>query len=324
MNSNSIRPVSETETILGFDVGGSKTVVVEGTREARILQRRQMPTAGTAPFAETFQRIRSLAEETIASAVSAGRRIVAVSASVPGPLRISEGIFVDPPNLMGWHGIPFRDRVAEAFPGLPVFIEHDGNAGALAEFHFGAGRGRRDLQHLIFLTCGTGMGAGLIVNGQIVHGASDTAGEVGHLRIAGGGPQVFGKPGCFESLAAGIGMIESARLRFPDRWHQESSIRELVDAMLADDADAQTIVREAGEALGRGMALLVDALNPQVIVLGALAVVLGERLLGPARRVLAEEALSQAVAACEILPAALGKGIGDVAALMAAVTVQDL
>lgn len=168
------------------------------------------------------------------------------------------------------------------------------------------------------------MGAGLIVNGRIVHGASDTAGEVGHLRIAEDGPHVFGKRGSFEGLAAGIGMLELARLRFPNRWNQESSVRELVDAMLTDDADALRIAREAGEALGRGLALLVDALNPQVIALGALAVVLGERLLAPARRVLAEEALPQAVAVCEILPAALGKGIGDVAALMAALSQPDL
>ena len=324
MNLNSSHSASENETILGLDVGGSKTVVVEGTRDAQVLQRREVPTEGARPFEGTFQRIRALAKDTIAAAARAGRRVIAISASVPGPVRIKEGIFVNPPNLLGWHGIHFKDRLAEEFSGLPVFIEHDGNAGALAELHYGVGNGRTDLQHLIFLTCGTGMGAGLIVNGRIVHGACDTAGEVGHLRIAEEGPRVFGKQGSFESLAAGIGMIELARRRFPQRWTPESSIRELVDAMLADDADAQTIAHEAGAALGRGMALLVDALNPQVIVLGALAVVLGERLLSPARRVLAEEALPQAVAACEILPAALGKGIGDVAALMAALTEPDL
>ena len=279
---------------------------------------------GPGPSSKPFNESAAWSGETVAEAASAGRKIVAISASVPGPLRIKEGVFVDPPNLTGWHGIHFKDRLAEEFPGLPVFIEHDGNAGALAEFHFGVGYGRADLQHLIFLTCGTGMGAGLIVNGRIVHGASDTAGEVGHLRIAEDGPRVFGKRGCFESLAAGIGMIELARLRFPSDGLKETSIRELVDAMLADDAEALTIAREAGEALGRGMALLVDALNPQVIVLGALAVVLGERLLAPARRVLAEEALPQALAACEIRTAALGKGIGDVAALMAALTQPDL
>ena len=324
MNSSSSRSTAESETIVGLDVGGSKVVVVEGTRDARILQRREVPTEGARAFEQTFQRIRGLTNDTIAAAASAGRRIIAISASVPGPLRIKEGVFVNPPNLMGWHGVHFKDRLAEAFSGLPIFIEHDGNAGALAEFQFGVGRGRADLQHLIFLTCGTGMGAGLIVNGRIVYGASDTAGEVGHLRVAEDGPRVFGKQGSFEGLAGGIGMIELARLRFPRRWTQENSVRELVDAMLAGDADAQTIVQEAGEALGRGLALLVDALNPQVIVLGALAVVLGERLLAPARRVLAAEALPQAVAACEVLPAALGKRIGDVAALMAALTQQDL
>jgi len=322
MDQDSSHLASESETILGLDVGGSKIVVVEGTRDARILQRREVPTEGARAFEQTFQRIRSLAERTISAAASAGRKVIAISASLPGPLKIKEGIFVNPPNLMGWHGVHFKDRLAEAFSGLPIFIEHDGNAGALAEFHFGVGRGRVDLQHLIFLTCGTGMGAGLIVNGKIVHGASDTAGEVGHLRIAEDGPWVFGKQGSFEGLAAGIGMIELARLRFPLRWTKENSVRELVDAMLAGDADAQTIAQEAGEALGRGMALLVDALNPQVIVLGALAVVLGERLLAPARLMLAAEALPQAVAACEVLPAALGKRIGDVAALMAALTQQ--
>lgn len=324
MNPNSSHSASETETILGLDVGGSKTVIVEGTREARILQRRELPTEGAKAFEQTFQHICRLTNETIAAAANAERRIIAISASVPGPLKIKEGVFVKPPNLTGWHGIHFKDRLEKEFSPLPVFIEHDGNAGALAEFHFGVGRGRADLQHLIFLTCGTGMGAGLIVNGRIVHGASDTAGEVGHLRIAEDGPRVFGKRGSFEGLAAGIGMIELARLRFPKRWTQQTSVRELVDAMLADDPDALRIAQDAGEALGRGLALLVDALNPQVIALGALAVVLGELLLAPARRVLADEALPQAVAACEILPAALGKEIGDVAALMAALTQPDL
>jgi glucokinase len=324
MDFNPSHSTSETASILGLDVGGSKTVVVEGTRDAQILQRREILTEGVRPFEQTFARICGLVRETTAEAAGADRRIVAISASVPGPLRITEGVFVDPPNLPGWHGIHFRDRLAEEFPELPVFIEHDGNAGALAEFHFGAGRERADLKHMIFLTCGTGMGAGLIINGQVVHGASDTAGEVGHMRIAEDGPNVFGKRGCFESLAGGIGMIELARQRYPERWTEMSSIHELVDAMLAGDADALTIATEAGEALGRGMALLVDALNPQMIVLGALAVVLGERLLDPARQVLAKEALRQALAACEIRPAVLGKGIGDVAALMAALTQPEV
>jgi glucokinase len=315
---------ADRQTILGLDIGGSKTVVLEGTFAGRILQRREIPTNGSLPFEQTFSRLIDLLRVTEAEANSAARKVIAISASVPGPLCIEPGVFINPPNLLGWHGVRFKDRLAGEFPHLPVFLEHDGNAGALAEFQFGVGCGRTDLQHLVFLTCGTGMGAGLIINGKIVHGASDSAGEVGHLRIAEDGPAVFGKRGSFEGLAAGVGMVHLASLRFPNRWPTATSMRELADAMLAGDPDALAIADEAGHALGRGLALLVDTLNPQVIVLGALAVVLGERLLAPARRVLEQEALPRAVAACQIVPAALGKGIGDVAALMAAISQTDL
>jgi glucokinase len=107
---------------------------------------------------------------------------------------------------------------------------------------------------------------------------------------------------------------------FPGRWSRQTPIREVVEAMLADDPQALEVAAEAGKWMGRGMALLVDTLNPQVIALGSLAVALGDRVLAPARRALVEEALPQAVAACEVVPAKLGKRIGDVAALMAALT----
>src|ERR1035438_7789044 len=107
---------------------------------------------------------------------------------------------------------------------------------------------------------------------------------------------------------------------FPARWKSDTPIRVLVEAMLGDDPDAMRVAMAAGKGMGRGLALLIDALNPQMIVFGSLGVVLGERILGPARRVIAAEALPQAAGACPLVPAALGKQIGDVAALMAALT----
>jgi glucokinase len=306
----------ENTTILGLDVGGTKTAVVEGTREAIILQRHEIATEAWRPFDDIFPRLRELMQQTIAVSAQQQRRSAALSVSIGGPLRIGEGILLNPPHLPGWQGVALKARLAVAFPQLPVFIEHDGNAGALAEFHFGAGRGRADLRHLIFLTFGTG--AGLIINGTVLHGASDTAGEVGHLRLAWEGPVGFGKAGSWEGFASGAGLVELAQQMFPARWTRATPIRELVAAMLADDPQALAVAAEAGKWMGRGIALLVDTLNPQMIVLGSLAVALGERILGPARRALAEEALPQAVAACEIVPAALGASIGDVAALMAA------
>lgn len=314
------RTSGEELTVIGLDVGGTKTAVVEGSLGAVILQRRQIATEAHLSFDRIFPTLAGLISETLFAAEREGRRVCALSVSVGGPLRIREGILIDPPHLPGWHGVRLKERLHERFPGLPIFVEHDGNAGALAEYHFGVGRGRRDLRHLIFLTFGTGLGAGMIVNGQVLHGASDTAGEVGHWRLAPTGPVGFGKKGSWEGFASGQGLVEVASRMYPHRWSSGMPIRELVDAMLNDDPEALDVVREAGEWMGRGMALLVDAFNPQIIVLGSLAVALGDRVLDPARRVLAEEALPQAVAACEVVPSKLGRYIGDVAALMAALS----
>ncbi|HEY9430711.1 MAG TPA: ROK family protein [Blastocatellia bacterium] len=307
-------------TIIGLDIGGTKTAVVEGSAQAEIFQREEIATEASRPFYETFPRIITLIKKTIESSRQSSRDALAISVSVGGPLKIAEGVLIDPPHLPGWRGVRLKERLAGEFPGLPVFVEHDGNAGALAEFHFGVGEGRDDLRHLVFLTFGTGLGAGLIVNGQVVRGATDTAGEVGHLRLAWEGPMGFGKAGSWEGFASGEGLVELASRMFPGRWSRETTIHEVVEAMVADDPQALEVAAEAGKWMGRGMALLVDTLNPQIIALGALAVVLGDRVLAPARRTLAQEALPQAVAACEVVPAKLGRRIGDVAALMAALT----
>jgi glucokinase len=314
------RGVVAGQTILGLDVGGTKTALVEGTAEGEILERVEWPTESERAFAEVFPQVVVQIGAMISLAGGRGRMPVALSVSIGGPLKIGEGFLIDPPHLPGWHGVALKRRLSEAFPSLPVFVEHDGNAGALAEFHFGVGKGRSDLRHLIFLTFGTGIGAGFIVNGQVLRGATDTAGEVGHWRLAEDGPPGFGKRGSWESFASGAGLIELAAEMFPVRWNRESPIAELVKAMLEGDCEAMEVAEVAGRWMGRGLALLIDALNPQVIVFGSLGVVLGERILGPARRVIAEETLPQAAAACELVPAALGRQIGDVAALMAALT----
>jgi len=307
-------------SIIGLDIGGTKLACVEGTASGRVICREEMPTHAREPFEQRFPALESMIQARLREARDAGRSVAALSVSVGGPLRIGDGVLLDPPHLPGWHHVRLKDRLSAAFPTLPVFLEHDGNAGALAEYHFGVGRGRADLQHLIFLTCGTGIGAGFIINGRILHGATDTAGEVGHWRLAEDGPVGFGKRGSWEAFSSGRGLALLAAQRFPHRWPAGTAIPDLVDAILADQPEALAVASEAGRRLGQGLALLIDALNPQVIVLGSLAAVLGERLLEPARRVVAAEALPQAAAACEILPSAFGPRIGDVASLMAALT----
>jgi glucokinase len=306
--------------VIGLDIGGSKIACVEGSGDGRILQREVIATQAAEPFDARLPALVKAVESIRLRARVEDREVAALSLAVGGPLKIREGVLLNPPNLPGWHGVRLKERLAIAFPDLPVFVEHDGNAGALAEFHFGIGRHRSDLNHLIFLTVGTGLGGGFIINGRIVHGASDTCGEVGHWRLSRDGPVAYGKRGSWEAFSSGTGLMQLAHRQSPQRWPLGTPIRALVDAMLTDDPEALAVAAEGGRRLGQGLALLIDALNPQVIVLGSLAVALGDRILAPARSVIAEEALPEAAAACEIVPSVLGAGIGDVASLMAALS----
>ena len=308
------------QTILGLDIGGTKTAVVEGTYGGSILQRKEIETHSLRPVLHTFPRIVEQMHAVMRKAEAKGRQVDGVSVSIGGPLRIREGYLIDPPHLVGWHQFPLKDHITSLFPTLRVEVEHDGNAGALAEYYFGAGKERQDIDHLIFLTFGTGLGSGLIVNRKVVYGASDTAGEVGHLRLSMQGPVGFGKQGSWEGLASGAALAELAAIQNPGRWPAGTAIREVVEAMLDNDPEALAVAEEAGRWMGHGIALLVDTLNPQFVVLGSLAVVLGERILGPVRKVVHEEALPQAAAACTIRATTFGKGIGDVASLMAIIS----
>src|ERR1700733_4629214 len=157
-----------SRTILGLDIGGSKIAIVEGTADAQVLQRREMATEPRRPFDQAFPDLARLVEKLIEESRNAGRAVKGLSVSVGGPLQIEQGVLLNPPHLPGWHNVRLKQRLAEALPDLPVYIEHDGNAGALAEFYFGAGRSCPGIRHLIFLTFGTGLGAGLIIDGRIL------------------------------------------------------------------------------------------------------------------------------------------------------------
>ena len=310
---------NESATILGLDIGGSKTGLVLGDYQGRVLRRAEIPTPAREMFAPAFRIISGAARAFLGACQGEGLPAPGcISVSVGGPLDIHRGILYAPPHLKAWGQAPLKQRLEETFP-LPVFVEHDGNAGALAEFHFGAGRGA---SNMVFLTMGTGLGAGLILNGRIYHGASDMAGEVGHMRMAPDGPVQYGKAGSWEGFCSGAGLVSRARLRQPERWPTETTPRDVISRALEGDAHAREIVAESGRWFGRGLALIVDMLNPDVIVVGTLGVVLGELLLAPARVALYEEALLRSVEACSIVPAQLGGKLGDTAALMAAIAAR--
>lgn len=303
------------DTIIGLDIGGTKTAILEGTYEADILQRHEIPTQAQDGFPVTFERICAEVESIMQTAKQLGRMIGAVSVSIGGPLKIDEGIILAPPHLPRWVNVPLKTLLAQRF-NLPVFVEHDGNAGALAEYFFGAGRGARNI---IFLTAGTGLGGGFIIEGQLYRGTTDTAGEVGHIRLANEGPMEYGKAGSWEAFCSGEGMLKLAQSMFPGHYPDALTTRDLVDAALEGDEIARQVIHKSGEWLGRGLAVLIDTLNPQVVVLGSLGGALGDLFLQPARDVVLAECLPQPADACRIVPAQLGTRLGDVAALIAAI-----
>lgn len=297
--------------IIGVDIGGTKTAVVEGTDDGGIIRRIQFATAPERGFDSVFDDIVCGIEELAASATHA---IVALSVAVGGPLDVLQGIVLSPPHLPGWDGIPLKKLLGERCT-FPVYVEHDGNAGALAEWYFGAGRGTRSM---VFLTMGTGFGAGLILDGRLYRGASDVAGEVGHVRIAEDGPDCYGKAGSLEGYASGTGIARLAQSLFPFRWPSTPDMVLLTAAARSGDPDALKVFATASRYFGRGLAMLADTLNPERIILGGLGMRLTDILVAPALRVFNEEALPRAAAVCSIMPAALGESIGDIASLCAA------
>ena len=294
---------------LGVDIGGTSCSVCVGDAKARIVDRIAFATELGADGAR-----RTIDELTAAARRLAARhQVAATGISCGGPLDAAAGTILTPPNLAGWEGTRIVSLFEQAI-GVPASLENDANAGALAEWRFGAGRGA---DSLVYLTFSTGMGAGLILGGRLHRGADGLAGEVGHIRLADDGPVGYGKRGSFEGFCSGpaLARLLAAELGFAD---ERLTGRDVVERAYAGDAAALRAVVTSGERLGRGVAVLMDVLNPELIVVGGMGSRLGDLLLEPARRSAAAEAIPAAAATCRIVPAALGERIGDVAAICVA------
>jgi glucokinase len=284
---------------------------VLGTPRGEIRWRKQFATIPERGFQDIFKELTSVIREGLSASKD---EVKAISVSIGGPLDILKGVIKSPPNLPGWDEIPLKRLLSEQF-ALPVYVEHDGNAGALAEFRFGAGKGFRNI---IFLTMGTGFGAGLIFDGKLYRGTTDTAGEIGHIRVAEEGPLCYGKSGSLEGYCSGTGMAKLAHMMFPSEWAESASVLDIYAAHRSGSREARQVFERAAYYLGRGFAMLADLLNPERIILGGLGMRIGDAFLPAAERIFRLEALPQAKESCAIVPAQLGESLGDIAALCAA------
>lgn len=321
-----INPLNE-DVYLGLDIGGTKCAVVVGNSSFVIKKKIFFETR----VERGFEAILSEFQEHIDSLLAdfPGCNLKRIGISCGGPLDSVKGMIYSPPNLPGWDNVPIVEIFSKKY-GVEAAVQNDANACALAEWMMGAGKGTRNM---IFLTFGTGMGAGLILNGQLYAGTNDLGGEVGHIRLAPDGPIGFGKAGSFEGFCSGGGIAQLARSIVAEKLKNNQPVgfctspekigeidaRMVFQAAQAGDQVASEIVNLSAEYLGMGLSLLIDILNPECIVIGSIYA-RNEGLFKPLiEKVMQREAIPSALEVCQIKPAGLGDSIGDYAALCVAI-----
>jgi glucokinase len=318
----------ENKIWIGVDIGGTKTAVVLSSAPPEMLERIEFATLPGHGPERAIELIKQSIHKLIRSSGVERSRLGAIGVSCGGPLDQAAGVIQAPPNLSTWVDVPITAILREEF-GLDCRMENDANAGAFAEYRFGAGRGTR---HMIFLTMGTGFGAGVIADGRLLSGASGQAGEIGHVRLTASGPVGYNKAGSVEGWVSGGGMAQVAceevevaarngeSTALARKLHEKGVLtaKDVADAAQHGDELAERIIRDTGSRLGEALAILVDLFNPERIVIGGLAMRLGESLLAPARLAMQREALPASAVICQIFPAELGERIGDVAAICVA------
>jgi glucokinase len=288
---------------LGVDVGGTKILAGVVDRDGAVERREERPTPISSQE-ELLAQLDAVVESLL------GDDVVALGFGIPSTIDQQAGRAVVSVHIP-LEGVDFRDRMTERF-GLPVAIDNDGNAAAIAEWRLGAGRGA---SHLVMLTLGTGIGGGLILGGRPYRGSIGAGAELGHIVLDYGGPPCG--PGCtghghFEAVASGTAANEAARRRFGEG----ADARQLVAAARAGDEGAREDMAEIGRRLGAGLASLVNIFDPELIVLGGGFADADDLLLGPAGETLAVEALAPGRDRVRIVKAQLGSGAGMIGAAL--------
>ncbi len=319
--------MSNIKKIIGIDIGGTKCAVIYAnvTKDnIEIINKKKLVTDNDKDPYDIINEFCKIIDQIVVDG-----KIDAIGISCGGPLDSKRGVIMRPPNLPKWDDIHIVDILKDKY-GIPVSLQNDANACALAEWKYGAGKGT---ENMIFMTFGTGLGAGLILDGRLYAGTNDNAGEAGHIRLSENGPVGFHKSGSFEGFCSGGGLaqlgytlgLEAYQAGNCPQYFDPAIAPEGINAKtIADAADngdevAREVYRKCGEYLGRGLSVLIDILNPQRIVLGSIFKRSHNLLWEPAKMVIDREALGLSAKVCEVVPAELDENLGDYAAITTAV-----
>ena len=285
---------------LGIDFGKRHLAVVVADLSHTLLaeDRREMEEGYDS--AQGMDTATELVEGLLARADLAGTQMLGVGLGLPGPIHGPSGQVGSSAILPGWGGLSVAEEMQERL-GLPVRVDNDANLGALAELFWGAGQGASDL---VYLKVATGIGAGLVIQGRLFHGAGGTAGEIGHLTIDEHGPMCrCGNRGCLETFAAGDALVELLR----SSLGHELTAEEIVERAIEGDVACRRAVADAGRHLGHAVGAICNLINPSRVVVGGSIGQAGDLLLGEMREAVRRRAVLSAAQDVEIVAGVLGE-----------------
>jgi glucokinase len=316
-----LRGIGQASVLLGVDLGGSHVTAALIDQSGRILQRRRAPTLVESGPDAIIKGIVDLLREVISASGVTKRELCGIGLGIPGLIDSTLGLSVFSPNLL-WRNVQVVRPIEREF-NLPTFIDNDVRCATLGEAWYGAGRG---VSSLICITIGTGIGSGIMVDGQLLRGATESAGEIGHMTIEKDGPVCnCGNRGCLEALASGPAIARRAQEAV------KNGVQTVMLSMVAgqvDQIDAGVVTQAARQGdpaaweiveltaiyLGIGIANFINLINPELVIIGGGVAQAGELLLAPMRRVVGQRAMKVQAAAARIVPARLGEDAGVIGA----------
>ncbi len=307
--------------VLAFDLGGTKFAFGVVAENGEVLGSDKIETLAKQGPEQAIQRVNLAAQSLLQKLDIKSEELIGIGIASPGPLDISKGCVDGSPNLPGWTGYSIEQGLSTFF-NLPARIDNDANAAALGEYKFGAGKNKKNM---VYLTVSTGIGGGVIVDGRLMRGANGNAAELGHLTLNINGPACpCGANGCFEMYASGTAIARRTReaiqagalsqiLSLAGSLEKITTYH-ILDALQKEDELAKKIWNETTEYLGRGLAVVINTFNPELIVVGGGVTAAGELLFKPVREKALRYAFPRLAAVCSIVPAGLGSNVGVVGA----------
>ncbi len=300
--------------LLGVDIGGTKVALAAADRDGGVIVQTRFPAeAERGPD----WMLRRIVDESHGLLDPLPGRLLGIGVACGGPLDRLAGVILGPPNLPGWDNVSVTARLSEALDA-PAWVDNDANVAALGESRFGAGRG---VQDMVYVTVSTGIGGGVIVGGQVVHGVRDSGGEIGHQTLVPNGPRCgCGNDGCLEALASGPSIARRARqaaeadpvgagrlVAAVGGDVSQITARHVADAARAGDLFAGRLWAEAMEYLGLGIGNVITILSPQRVVIGGGLSAAGDLLFEPVRATVRRRVRLVPTDQVDIVPAALGQ-----------------